>query len=131
MSERAIVLEIPASSAYLALVRSAASAVCARLDYPVDQLDDIALAAGEAAGLMLKDAQPGSRLQVSLTPHPQQPEPGLTIAVAAHTNSGRVPRQDSFSWNVLTALVDRVQADLAGDRVTLTLHSRRYLGGLS
>ena len=52
MSDRPIVLELPPSSAYLSLARSAASAVCARLGYPIDRLDDIALAVSEAGAMV-------------------------------------------------------------------------------
>lgn len=131
MTQRPVVLEIPASSAYLTLVRSAASAVCARLDYPVDQLDDFALACGEAAALLLQDAVIGSTIRVCFEPETpgEDVAAGVFVTLTARTQSGRIPRDNTFSWTVLTSLVDQIRAAYTGGEVQLYLTSHRALGG--
>ena len=52
----------PASSAYLSLARAATAGICARLDFPLDRLDDLTLAVDEAASLLLLDSRPGTEL---------------------------------------------------------------------
>jgi serine/threonine-protein kinase RsbW len=116
-SQGPVALHIPAASAYLALARAATAAVCARLDFPVDLLEDTALAVDEAASLLLQDAVAGSELTCSWTPDGDD----LLIQVTSESQSGRTPRETTFAWTVLTALVNGVTADLADNRVTLSL----------
>lgn len=125
MTERPITVQIPASSAYLTLARSATSAVCARLGYPVDRLDDLALAVSEAAGLLLKDAAPGSRITIRLTPWSQRGMIGVDVDLSTRSRSGQAPRPTTFAWTVLASLVNNVSADIAEDTVTLRLRSRQ------
>ena len=112
-----VVLHIPAASAYLALTRATTAAVCARLDFPVDLLEDTALAVDEAASLLLQDAVADSELVCRWTPAGDN----LTIQVSSQSSSGRTPRETTFAWTVLTALVDQVTAELVEGRVTLAL----------
>ena len=112
-----VVLQIPAASAYLTLARAATAAVCARLDFPVDLLEDTALAVDEAASLLLLDAVESSDLECRWTPSGDT----LVVEVSSRSSSGRTPKETTFAWTVLTALVDVVTADLADGRVTLSL----------
>lgn len=125
MTERPITLQIPASSAYLPLARAAVSAVCARVGYSVDTLDDVALAVHEAAGLLLRDASPGAKIHILLTPWADRNLVGVDVDVSTRSASGRTPRPTTFSWTVLASLVNNVSADLTGDTVTLRLRSRQ------
>lgn len=116
-TDPAVTLEIPAQGAYVALIRAAVSAMCARLQFTVDRIDDVKLAVDEAAALLLGDAPAGATLFVRLTP--DQPD-GLQVSMSAPTIHGRSLRRDSFTWTVLTALVDDVVATVAADK-TMTL----------
>ncbi len=115
--EAAIRLAIPASSAYLSLARAATSAVCARMDFSIEQIEDTTLAVNEAASLLLVDAQPDSELQISW----QSSASDLRVELVSHSSSGRPPRRTTFAWTVLSALVDDVDAVLAADRIRLSL----------
>lgn len=124
-AERPVTVEIPASSAYLVLARVATTSVCARLDYPVDRLEDVALAVSEAVALLLSDARPGGRIRITLTPWHGPGEMGLDVEVSTRTMSGRAPRPTSLTWTVLGSLVHRVSAEVVDDGyVTLHLQSR-------
>lgn len=125
MTERPITLQIPASSAYLALVRAATSAVCARAGYPLDRLEDMKLAVSEAAGLLLQDAAAGAKITVRLTPWAERDLIGVDADVSTRSSSGRTPRPTSFTWTVLASLVNNVHADMTGETVTLRLRSRQ------
>ncbi len=125
MTQRPIVLEIPASSAYLTLVRAATNAVCARIGYRMDRLDDTSLAASEAAALLLKDAVPGEPITVSWTPVTDGNLIGVDIELRARCRSGRPPRPTSFTWTVLASLVNQVDAVMDDGSVLLRLRSRQ------
>jgi serine/threonine-protein kinase RsbW len=108
-----VTLRIPAEGAYVVLLRAAVSAMCARLDFTIDRIEDIKLAVDESAALLLSDAPPGAALDVRLTP--DAPD-GLRVTMGGPTVHGRALARDSFTWTVLTALVDEVVATVAADR---------------
>ena len=117
-----VTLRIPAQGAYVVLIRAAVQAMCARLDFSIDRIEDVKLAVDEAAALLLADVPPQSHLDVRL--EPDEPE-GLRVELAADTVHGRSLPRDSFTWTVLTALVDDVVATVAADRrltVSLAVH---------
>ena len=91
-------LRIPASSAYVVLVRASVAAMCARLDFTIDRIEDVKLAVAEAAALLLSDVPPGEALDVRFTP--DAPD-GLRVEMSAPTVHGRSLERDSFTWTVL------------------------------
>lgn len=125
MSERTITLRIPSSTEYLPLARAAVSAVCARLGYPVDRLDETVLAVSEAASLLMQDASPKHGVTLSLTPWQSSGLIGVDADLSISSKSGRPPRPTSFSWTVLSSLVNNVSAGIEDDIVTLRLRSRQ------
>lgn len=120
MQHSAVTLEIPAASAYLVLGRTAVAAMCARLDYPIDRLEDVKLAVDEACTLLLADTGPDETIRISLTPGRGS---HLMIRFSARTMHGRAPRQTTFAWTVLTALVDEVSAYAREGEVQIVLHT--------
>jgi len=117
-----VTLRVPASSAYVVLIRAAVSAMCARLDFTIDRIEDVKLAVDEAAALLLSDAPTGADLYVDFTP--DAPD-GLLVSMTAATIHGRSLQRDSFTWTVLTALVDEVVATVSASRdltVSLAVH---------
>ena len=120
-------LQIPASSAYLSLARATTAGVCARLDFPLDRLEDLPLAVDEAISLLLLDAVPGTQLTCCWEPL----DGGVRIDISSTSTSGRTPRTTTFAWTVLTALVDDASARIADGRVTLSLAADRIAVGAS
>jgi serine/threonine-protein kinase RsbW len=119
----AVTLRVPAESAYVALIRAAVSAMCARLDFTIERLEDVKLAVAESAALLLSDAPDGASLDVRFTPDAPQ---GLRVEMTCPTMHGRSLPRDSFTWTVLTALVDEVVATVSPDRnLTISLVAHR------
>jgi serine/threonine-protein kinase RsbW len=117
-----VTLRVPASSAFVVLIRTAVSAMCARLDFTIDRIEDVKLAVDEAAALLLSDAPEGSELDVLFTP--DAPD-GMRVQMTAPSVHGRSLERDSFTWTVLTALVDEVVAIVSADRnltISLAVH---------
>ena len=122
VSSSTVRIELPAASGYLVLARTAVAAMCARLDYPLDRLEDVKLAVDEACSLLLSDTDADGTLSVAMAPG----EDGqLNVAVSAVTRHGKTPKQSSFAWTVLSALVEDVSASVGAGQVSITLSASR------
>jgi len=112
-------LTIPASPEWVVLIRTATTAVCARMDFGMDRLEDLRLAVDEVASMLIKDAAPDSVIECELLPGQ---DGRLDVTLSTHTNAGVLPATNSFAWTVLTALVDDVTATV--DAHQLSIHLR-------
>ena len=55
-------LRIPADSAFLSVLRTATAGLAARLDFTLDDIEDLRIAVDEACAIVLPQATPGSDL---------------------------------------------------------------------
>lgn len=115
-----VTLVLPADTAYVSLARSVAASMAARADLTVDHLEDVRLAVDEAVSQLVHDSSDGT-VTVTFTLQAD----GLAIEVSARTKSNEAPAKDTFSWTVLTALVDDVTAVAADGVVTIALRMSR------
>ncbi len=118
-------LRLPADSAFVSVLRTAASGLAARLDFTIDDIEDLRMAVSEACSLVLPSADPGSDLVAEFF----LGQGSITAAVSVPT-SGETPDPsstdpDSWAWQVLTALTTDVAASSDDGRftVTMTVHS--------
>ena len=116
-----VTIKLPAAGAYLSVLRTATAGLAARLDFTLDEIEDLRIAVDEACALLLPDAVPGEPLTCRFVLDADQ----LEIAVLAHSSTGRTPGRDSFAWTVLSALAGEVEADATDGVVRLTLRKRR------
>lgn len=115
-------LRIPADGAYLSILRTATAGLAARLDFTLDEIDDLRIAVDEASALLLSDAAAGADLTCLYTLLPD----ALVIRVSTTSKTGRLPRQHTFAWTVLTALAGEVHAENAeAGVVAIVLRKRR------
>lgn len=117
MPRESIFLQIPADTSYVSLVRTATLSFAARLEFPIDQLEELSHAAHEMTTLLLEDT-PGTRL-IDIRFDTVDPVT-VAIIVSSQTRRGKVPRQDSFAWTILNALVDKAHATAVDGLVTIT-----------
>jgi serine/threonine-protein kinase RsbW len=110
-------LRIPADSAFLAVLRTATAGLAARLDFTLDDIEDLRIAVDEACAMVLPQAREGSDLTCAFT----LGEGTLEVAVSAESDEPRQPSRDGFAWTVLAALTSSVSADVTDDRLTITL----------
>jgi hypothetical protein len=54
-------VRMPAESAYLSVLRTAAAGLAARLDFTLDEIEDLRIAIDEACATLLTQAIPGTR----------------------------------------------------------------------
>jgi serine/threonine-protein kinase RsbW len=112
-----VMLRIPADSAYLAVLRTATAGLAARLDFTLDDIEDLRIAVDEACAMVLPQARPASDLTCTFDLDVAR----LTVAVTAECDSPRPPNRDGFAWTVLAALTNEVSAEVDGDRLTVKL----------
>jgi serine/threonine-protein kinase RsbW len=110
-------LRIPADSAYLAVLRTATAGLAARLDFTLDDIEDLRIAVDEACAMVLPQARPDSDLMCTFELAPTR----LVVAVTAECEAPQEPDRDGFAWTVLSALTSEVRADVDGSRLTVTL----------
>ncbi len=116
-----VVITLPAAGAYLSVLRTATAGLAARLDFTLDDIEDLRIAVDEACALLLADALPGGDLRCGF----ELSGGVISVQVSVLTVAGLEPSRDSFAWTVLTALAGEVDSSSDGDgRVTVTLTKR-------
>ena len=126
-SQRADVeLRLPADSAYASVLRTTTAGLAARLDFPIDDIEDLRIAVGEASAMVLPEAVPGSDLNCRFYMAPG----ALTVAVGVEVESSVEPDYDSFAWQVLTTLATSASADSADGTFTISLSMEPGIPGV-
>jgi serine/threonine-protein kinase RsbW len=102
-------VDVPASPAFVQVLRNVVAGVAARLDMPIDQIEDIRLAVTEAASILLGEGDP-TTLRMTIG----RDDDSLDITL---TSDGRVDRwpservMASWPWLVVKGLTDQLRAD--------------------
>jgi serine/threonine-protein kinase RsbW len=114
-------LRLPADSAYVSVLRTTSAGLAARLDFTLDDIEDLRMAVGEACALVLPAAEKGTDMTCRFYMDPGR----LTVAVAVDSTTAAPPDPDGFAWQVLTTLAGDASASVAESRyeITLTMHS--------
>jgi serine/threonine-protein kinase RsbW len=99
-------VRLPATPAYLTVLRTTTASLAARLDFTLDEIEDLRIAVDEASCLLLADARPDTELTSDF----ELGSDSISVTVSAITKEGRSPARDSFAWTVLSALAGEVDA---------------------
>jgi len=131
-SERAVELRVTPRLESLAVVRMLVGAIATYEDLDVDTVADLRLAIDELCTQLIRSAAPGAMLAVVIDPHDDH----VTVQASAAGDGAGVLTPGSFSWHVLTSLVDDVQAfsdghetNGTGEVFGVTLTTRRAGSG--
>jgi serine/threonine-protein kinase RsbW len=117
---------MPAEGAYLSVLRTATAGLAARLDFTLDEIEDLRIAVDEACAMLLSQAIPGTNLECDF----ELGSDLMTIVVSVVAAQPRKPATDTFAWTVLSALAGDVDSRLGpGDRVGIVLRKRRGAPG--
>ena len=111
-------LRLPADGVYVSVVRTTTAGLAARLDFLIDDIEDLRIAVGEACAMVLPEADPGSQLVCSYFLAPGR----LTVDVAVSASSPEGPEYDSFAWQVLSTMATDAEADASGRPVRRQAH---------
>ena len=120
-ADSTVVLRVPASSAFVAVLRSLAAGLAARCDLTLDEIEDLRIAVDEACALLLPLAAPGEVLTAEFGLSLGE----LVVRVQVATGDDGELRRDGFGWTVLEALVSEVATERAPGSMTITLTKRR------
>ncbi|GAA3232680.1 anti-sigma factor [Nonomuraea helvata] len=118
-------IRLPAASAYLSVLRTATAGLAARLDFTLDEIEDLRIAVDEACAMLLTEAVPGTDLTAEFELTGQE----MQVRVEVATVGSSAPKRDDFAWMVLTALADEVEAVAPSqgspDTMAIVLRKRR------
>jgi len=117
LSRPDVELRIPADSAFLAVLRTATAGLAARLDFTLDDIEDLRIAVDEACAMVLPQARTGTDLTCAF----ELGARSLTVEISAECDAPRQPSRDGFAWTVLAALTSHVSAEVVGDRIVILL----------
>ena len=121
-----VTIQMPAEGAYLSVLRTATAGLAARLDFTLDEIEDLRIAVDEACGMLLGQAAPGASLECDFTLGADS----ISIAVSALSQQPRPPSRDTFAWTVLSALAGSADAWVGpDDKVTVLLRKVREASG--
>jgi serine/threonine-protein kinase RsbW len=113
---------MPAEGAYLSVLRTATAGLAARLDFTLDEIEDLRIAVDEACAMLLAQAIPGTNLECAFDLSAEE----MTITVSVIAAEPRIPAPDTFAWTVLSALAGTVDSRLGpDDQVSIVLRKRR------
>jgi len=131
-----VVLVVPADGSYLAVLRTATAGLAARLQFTLDEIEDLRIAVDEACAMLLAVAVRGGTAGggsgaggpagSELTCEFEVTPTALSISVGVSVEgTPALPGNQSFSWQVLTALAGEVTADASPGRAVIRLMKRR------
>jgi serine/threonine-protein kinase RsbW len=84
--------------------------LAARLDFTLDDIEDLRMAVGEACALVLEEADAGGDLRAAF----DLGDGSIRVSISADSGSDAATDEDSFGWQVLTALTSDVVTSREG-----------------
>ena len=111
-----VTLRVPADGAYVSVLRTMTAGLAARLDFTVDDIEDLRIAVGEACALVLPEGGPEGDLEAEF----RLGDSVLTVTVAVPTDGPRDPDYESFAWQVLSTLATEASVNGSGTRFEVT-----------
>ena len=115
-------LSVPADPGSISVVRAVVASVASKLDLPYDSVDDLRIAAAEAAALLLSDRTEGARLCVDLDPS----EAGLRLTIWVDGSMADLSDREGLAWRVIEGLSDEASVrarDGGGSAIELLLRA--------
>jgi serine/threonine-protein kinase RsbW len=121
-----VTVTLPAEGAYLSVLRTATAGLAARLDFTLDEIEDLRIAVDEACAMLLAQAIPGTNLECAFDLDSDH----MSITVSVTAAEPQMPAKDTFAWTVLSALAGTVDSRLGpDDLVSIVLRKRRDAAG--
>ncbi|MDG4823063.1 anti-sigma regulatory factor [Asanoa sp. WMMD1127] len=122
LDDDVVLLSVPADGGYLGVLRTATATLAARLQFALDEIEDLRIAVDEACAMLLVVATSDAELECRFAVTDDE----LSVEVTVPTTRGaRLPAESSFAWKVLTALTSSASAEVADGRATIRLVTRR------
>lgn len=117
-------LRLPADGAYASVLRTTTAGLAARLDFTMDDIEELRIAVGEALALVLPEADPGA----DLTCRFHLRGGSMTVEVGTTATDDPQPDYDSFAWQVLDTLATDAAVSSEGGSFTVRFTMSTQLG---
>ena len=117
-------LRLPADGAYASVLRTTTAGLAARLDFTIDDIEDLRIAVGEANAMVLEHADEGSDLLASYRLAPGR----ITVTLSVSGSSDPGPDLDSFAWQVLTTLASSADIESGSGRFAVVMTAESSVG---
>ncbi|WP_457208339.1 anti-sigma factor [Nocardioides sp. P5_C9_2] len=118
-------LRLPADGAYASVLRTTTAGLAARLDFTMDDIEELRIAIGEALALVLPEADPGADLVCRF----HLGTGTLGVQVETEASDDPAPDYDSFAWQVLDTLASEATVTSTGGRFTVRFRMSSQVGG--
>ncbi len=105
-------LRLPAEGAYATVVRTTAASLAARLDFTIDDIEDLRIAIGEASALAIPSADPATDLVASFF----FGHGSMTVTLEVEAMDDPPLDRESFAWQVLDTMAQDASAGPEGGR---------------
>jgi serine/threonine-protein kinase RsbW len=99
-------LRLPAQGAFATIVRTTAAGLAARLDFTIDDIEDLRIAIGEASALVIPEADPGTDLVASFW----FGHGSMTVELHVEAVDEHALDTESFAWQVLDTMAQDASA---------------------
>jgi serine/threonine-protein kinase RsbW len=120
----AVVVSVPARPDQAYLLRAVTASVAARVPLSFDDIEDLKLAVDEGCARLLAVGDQATRMELRLVATGDRLE--ASVSIDGDVGPWPPPRiEESFSWRVLSALVDTVTLDLDGGGPTVRMTKSR------
>ena len=119
-------LRLPADGAYVSVLRTTTAALAARLDFTLDDIEDLRIAVGEACSMVLPAADLGASLDVSFFLALDR----ISVSVSVPSATPLAPDYEAFGWQVLETLATSTSVETSGGRFTVTFTVHSTLGAI-
>jgi serine/threonine-protein kinase RsbW len=115
--------EVPATPDSIQVLRNVAAGVAARMDMPIDQIEEVRLAVTEAASLLLEE---GEATSLQMTIGRDQDAVDVTLSTDGRADPWPSDRAlSSWPWLVVKGLTDDLRAHRDGERPSIGFTKRR------
>jgi serine/threonine-protein kinase RsbW len=115
-----VTVEIDAQSSLVAVLRAAASTLATRLEFTLDEIDDLRIAVDEAASLLLQQTQKGDTLRCDLDLHDKV----IHCRLSAPSHDVDLALE-GFGWVVLNVVADDITVSQVDGRSEIRLTTKR------
>ncbi len=104
-----VTLEVPAQAEYVAVLRAAAGAIASRLEFTLDDIDDLRILIDEAASLLLTSGAEGT-LHCEI----ETADETIHFRLRAQLAAEAATPEEGFAWSILRALAHEVSSETDG-----------------
>ncbi|MFS3129949.1 anti-sigma factor [Nocardioides sp. Bht2] len=116
-------LRLPVDPAFVSVLRATAVSIAARLNFTIDDIEDLRMAVSEASALLLPHATADGELLAAFHTSPDR----IEVRISVPTSGTVTPpaAEEDFAWQVLSALTTHAElhSGEGWSSATFTVHS--------